>query len=276
MKDALKSWLEKTGYPLELYAYQCAVSRNYICEKSQIYKDLDTGTAREIDLVAFLNSDVDKRDYFHEVQLLIECKKSEKPLIVLSSETYPNERFKHLLGYETIGSSRYIDNGATYFNLSDLSSEECVNTLGKFAEKTFAGYSIVQGFTNSDENIYKGIMGLAKATEFYRNEYHELVTKLQESKDTNFHQHWFRMQLPILLVDAPLFNARLESDGELEIEDTQWSSVLLRMPWVVGRKDSERLLNVQIVKREFFGEFLDNVNCFHRYVLENDSVYFKL
>lgn len=272
MKEKLKLWLEKTGYPLELYAYKCVVSRGYICEKSQIYKDIETGIAREIDLVASLNVDHGDKEFFYEVQLLIECKKSENPLVVLASENFPRERYKHFLGSEIV-SDLLQDNGATYFNLSNLTENEQTQSLGRFAEKTFAGYSIVQGFGKSDENIYKGIMGLAKAGEYYRREYHDLLKMEQEREKQS--EHWFQMQLPILLVDAPLFVARLDNQGDLDLEEVQWSSVKVRMPWVMDRDDQERLFVIQVVKKDFFDVFLEEVSGFHRYLIENNSVYFK-
>lgn len=272
MKEKLKSWLEKTGYPLELHAYKTVVSHGYICEKSQIYTDIETGFAREIDLVAYLSADHGDKGFFYEIQLLIECKKSEKPLVVLLSENKVKERYEHFLGTE-VSSGINRDNGAAYYNLYSLSAEDRAEKIGRFSEKITPGYSIVQGFSKSDENIYKGVMGLSKASEFYRSQYHELINL--EKEENGDEEHWFRMQLPILLVDAPLFEARLDENGDLNIKESQWSSILLCMPWVIDRYDAERLLNVQVVQKEFLAEFLKETEKLHRHLIDSNSVYFK-
>ena len=55
MEAKIKEWLEKTGYPLELYVHEKLVKRKYICEKSSLYSDIESGTKREIDLAAYLH-----------------------------------------------------------------------------------------------------------------------------------------------------------------------------------------------------------------------------
>lgn len=269
MKEKLKSWLEKTGYPLELHAYKTVLAHGYICEKSQMYTDIETGIAREIDLVAYLSANHGDKKFFYEIQLLIECKKSEKPIVVLSSEVNIEERFHSLFGHEMPALNR--DNGSVFFNLHKLDQKDRADKIGLFSEKKKVGYSVVQGFGKSDENIYKGIIGLIKAYDFYRSEYH----KCAESDADKDVEDWFRMQIPVLLVDAPLFDASLDESGELEIEESQWSSILSRVPWAINRPDQDRLINVQVVQKNFLSEFLEELSKFHQYLIGSEAVYFK-
>jgi len=267
MKEKIKSWLEKTGYPLELHVHHAVLASGYVCEKSQLYSDISTGNAREIDLVAYLNTDHKGKDFFYEVQLVVECKKSEKPLVILSSDGETKERYEHYFGTEVIGDFK-LGNGATYFNLHKLPESVRKEKIGRFSEAVRAGYSIISSFAQSDENIYKGVMGLATASEYYRKQYIELAESEQN-------EPWFRMQLPILAVDAPLFVAYLNEVGDLSIEETNWASLLVRMPWTMDRQDQDRLCNVQVVRKEYFNDFLSEIAKFHRYLIDSDSVLFE-
>lgn len=81
------------------------------------------------------------------------------------------------------------------------------------------------------------------------------------------------MQIPILLVDSPLFQVRLDNNGEININESEWSSLLIRVPLVNAHSD--RLCNIQVVQKDYFNNFLEDVGKFHSYLLEEDCVYFQ-
>ena len=271
IKKSVRAWLEKSGYPLEMYVHQIALKRGYLCEKSQLYSDIETGISREIDLIAYLHSPA-QCEYLFELNLVIECKKSEKPILVLC-DGKSNERYRHLLGHELVNDLK-LNTGAAYFNLHDMEEKELKTAIGRFSEITMAGYSLVSAFGKSDENLYKGLMGLAKAEEYFRSEYHKIAAEDKASKEP-MENDWFRLQLPVMVVDAPIFTVHLQDDGELKITESEWASILVRLPWTVDRTDAQRLCNIQIVQKEYFGEFLTIVEKFRDFISLKEIAYFK-
>jgi len=262
MKEKILKWLESTGYPLELFVHKTTIKKGYICEKSQMYTDIETGIAREIDLVAYKNSPhATKCNY--ELELLVECKKSEKPLVVLSNGSEKYERWNIMLGNEVVEES-YLDTSFAYSHLSDLNPKERSAEIGEFSDLVYSGYSIVPAFGKSDVNIYKGIMGLSKAAEFFREDHHKMV---QTSRKANIKpERWLRLQIPVIVVDSLLFTAYLDERANLKMVENDWATIVVRMPWVIGRMDSERLCVIQVVTKSYFERFLSTVENFHSYI----------
>ncbi len=104
IEEKLRVWLEKTGYPLELFVHKELRSRKFICEKSQMYSDIETGVSREIDLTA--NKIGASGGGCYELQFVIECKKSDKPLVVLCDGNELIERSNLFFGKEVLDDFR--------------------------------------------------------------------------------------------------------------------------------------------------------------------------
>lgn len=269
MEAKIKEWLEKTGYPLELYVHEKLVKRKYICEKSSLYSDIESGTKREIDLAAYLHGpSYDTHSY--SLQLLIECKKSEKPLIVLSEHAKKN-RYEILFGGEPL-SETFMCLPFAYFNLTELDEEKAKDKIGGFSDEVPIGYSIVPGFSKSDENIYKGLMGLAKADEYYRSKYIEFMSYVR--KDTSITHlsdyNPFQLQVPVLVVDSPLFCASLDEAGELQVTKTDWACMNLRVPWNLD--ESERTCPIQVVQKESFLKVIKELEKLLEYISRPEVV----
>ncbi len=265
MEDKIKSWLEKTGYPLELYVQKELIKGGYFCHKSPLYIDLQESTSREIDVVAFKATEHDIPCSF-ETKLFIECKKSEKPLVVLTADTDKCARFTTLFGHDVVGHNQPSFGVTAYSTLLDLELCAQQEFVGEFASETFVGYSLVTSFSKSDENIYKGVMGLSKASEFFRSNYLEFFDRLKTDRakksDTELH---YELQIPTLVVDCPLFVAYLDKFGEMQVEPTQWSNIQVKLPWVIGKYDEERECSIQVVTKEYFSQFLFEVDKISSY-----------
>lgn len=272
MVDDIKDWLSKTGYPLEMFVHKTVLSKSYLCEKSPIYSDAELGVAREIDLAAFHHG-MCTDEYSYSIQLIFECKKSEKPLLVLSEFSSLAERYENFFGDDSISNDGPAAGFLGYSNLKNLSHEQRLESIGRFSEIIYSGYSVIPTFSKSDENIYKGIMGLASATEAYRNKYYEFFQSIRNEK--TFHmtdRNPFQLLMPILVVDAKLYNAYLTDAGETNIEETDWASISIRLPWMLGKDGDERLCNIQIVRKDALGSFLDAVGQLHKYISKPEIV----
>ena len=96
VKRKIMGWLQKSGYPLELFTYQILTKRGFRSVKSPIFEDLDSSQPREIDLHANISSA--SENYSFSLELIVECKKSDKPLVILCTETESVQRFMQTLG----------------------------------------------------------------------------------------------------------------------------------------------------------------------------------
>jgi len=270
MDKKITEWLSKTGYPLELYAQKIALSKGYHSEKSTIYADVESGSPREIDLVV-CKHDSSERKYSYDVQWIFECKKSDKPLIVLSESETKTSRFNLFLGHEQISNGHPNEGIFVYEALRKLDSTSSTSCIGEFSEYVYSGYSIVQAFSNTDERIYKGVMGLAKAYEDHRSEYHKFInTCVKERYYDKGEQIPLLLIMPVLLVDSPLYYAFLSNSGETEVEETDWASLTVRLPWDNGKMGNERKCNIQIVRKEKLSDFFEAIELFHKYICDND------
>ena len=115
-------------------------------------------------------------------------------------------------------------------------------------------------------------MGLAKANEYFRYQYHETDKLNKQDKDLD-EGGWLRLQMPVMIVDAPLFTVHLNDDGELQLDETNWGSILIRLPWAMERADSEALCNIQVVKKEYLDTFFSKVEILHEYISREENVY---
>jgi len=50
--EGVTEWLEKGGYPLELYVAKTLSQMGFRCSKSPFFKDTESEKAREVDVVA--------------------------------------------------------------------------------------------------------------------------------------------------------------------------------------------------------------------------------
>lgn len=272
MNNQIKTWLTKTGYPLEMFVHKTLLAKNYLCEKSPIYSDIELGVAREIDLTAYHHG-MYTDDYSYSIQLVIECKKSDKPLIVLCDSNSLNERYEHFFGNDVISHDGPNAGFLAYVQLRELTHDQRLENIGSFSKPVYSGYSVIPAFSKSDENIYKGIMGLASANDYYRKEYYDFFQSVRNNKTLNTtDRNPFQLQMPVLVVDSSLYNAYLKDDGETIIEETDWSSISISLPWLLGRDDRDRRCNIQIIKKDALSLFLDSLGQLHEYISRPEVV----
>ncbi len=272
MEQQISDWLIKTGYPLELFVYEQLVKRKYLCEKSSLYPDIRSGVSREIDVTAYLHAP-EYETHSYSLQLLIECKKSEKPLLVLA-EKQTKARFDQLLGKGN-ESVHDLAISLAYVHFHEQTPEVQKTILGPWAEQVPIGYSIIPAFQNSDENIYKGIMGLASASEYYLKQQADFLKSVRSWENDNLvDNNPFQLQIPVLVVDSPLFSVSINDDGELDIHETDWASLNIRLPWNLENED--RTCSIQVIRKNRFPQAIDAFEQLLSYVSKDDVVKYAI
>ena len=261
LKQEIREWLIKSGYPLELFAYERLAEAGFFCEKSALYTDIESAAEREVDIVA----ERAYGDHF-ALELLVECKKSEKPLVVLASG--PEESFARC---EIYGARVYPSAFSNAAVLAELGHERGIlsnyATL-PFSKKLRSGYSLVQAFKNSDELFHRTLYGLAKAEHYFEKQHEDLFQAC--ASDKNDKALPIVLHIALLVVDALLFNVFLDK-GRLEIEEADWASTTLNLPWI-QRPQSDRRGNIQILTKERLAKFLDELDAFARWLGNSEMI----
>ena len=250
----IEDWLEKSGYPLELYANKILREKGFQCSKSDLFVDPDTKSSREIDTIAvYWDSDVE--GFTVELKLILECKKSEKPLVALNTSDYKKSLF-----YKTF--SRLFGTSFQEISLECLNylrgrdEKKVCDEIGVCGQVKEVNYSIVQAFKNSDIQIYQGLMSLVKAKHYHSSDFEELFKTIQSNSSSQDDKNLYEVILPILVIDAPLFVARLNSEGKMDVFDSMYEIVDVRRSSSIEDDVSD---SVYIVHKDFLDEFITDV-----------------
>ncbi len=271
IEEKIQKWLEKSGYPLELYVFSCLKEKGYYCGKSEYYTDIETKVSREIDVTAYKHG-APHDTYSYTQKLIFECKKSNKPLVNLCTDQDEEPlAFHHLLhgDQENAPSADFL----AYMELKKLTSKELEKEIGLFSKKVPLGYSLVPALGTSDANIYSGLLGLAKASTFYRRSFLDFFREVRNDKKLHVQdRNPFEFHMATLVVDAPLYNATLLKSGELSISPSSWSVLKMSLPWDIQPDQFDTGYCLHIVTKEALPEFLESVEKLHTYLSQNSIV----
>jgi hypothetical protein len=258
MEQKIQSWLEKSGYPLELYVAAELQKRGYLCSKSDLYTDINTNQPREIDVVGYHHG-FDGGSYAISRKIVFECKKSDKPVLALCASNEVKPKFEYQLFY---GDPEDLPgpNGMACVTLMEMQEAERTNGVGGFALKSPSAYSLISAFSTSDAHLFSGLMGLVTASTYYRR----LQKRLFEENhgDLSLHiqdRNLFEFHVACLVVDAPLYNVTLSNSGEPTLEKSNWSVAMIQLPWKFNPHDSSERYCVHVVTKEHLPVFLDAV-----------------
>jgi hypothetical protein len=80
--ESVAEWLNQGGYPLELHVARTLKQQKFFCTKSPFFTDIESNKPREIDLIASFTVS-NKFEEHLELKLVIECRKSSNPFVVL-------------------------------------------------------------------------------------------------------------------------------------------------------------------------------------------------
>src|SRR5689334_1798988 len=86
LAQSISEWLSEGGYPLELYVARTLKHEKFFCTKSPFFTDIETNKTREIDLIASYSVSNRFKQRL-DLTLVIECKKSSNPFVVLCNDS---------------------------------------------------------------------------------------------------------------------------------------------------------------------------------------------
>jgi hypothetical protein len=200
LKKKILSWLENQGYPLEMMAARIFQKVGFKVIQSTYYSDPEDGTSREIDVVAFIGYGFGNIGF--DLTLVLECKSgADKPWLLL---TLPGS----ILADETKIHGRPSSSFGQEF-LSYASREPSIGDLSLFQSDERKGYALIRAFSQGQDTAYTALMDLSKAA----------LAEASLATKEDLPAQICRVVIPILLVDAPLFEAYLDSGSEFVLNE---------------------------------------------------------
>src|SRR3990172_11885099 len=154
MEKKILEWIQTQGYPLEMKVANLLQRSGFLVIQSDYYKETETGVSREIDIIAYLQKEIEK--YLIRIELIIECKMSQdKPFVFFTSNT------------RLSGTAQVAQRAATTIGiklLKSLAKRTDVQRNLLFQLPVRTGYGITQAFTSRNDKAYEAAMSVSKAT----------------------------------------------------------------------------------------------------------------
>ncbi|MFD6354072.1 hypothetical protein [Nocardia tengchongensis] len=202
LSERVTGWLRDQGYPFEMRTARELRRKGIAAHLGQYYTDIETGQQRETDVCAFVERREDHGLRGRSVcgHLVIECKSArDKPWILFTDEQ--RSRFRRA----------YADQRFA------IPNNKWLSPVGKQTWKAGPvpllegyrpfGYTLVRAFGNGNDDVaYGAVMSVAKAAAGLRNKYAADADTLGVAIRA--------VVLPVLLVDAPLFQCELDDEGQ--------------------------------------------------------------
>jgi hypothetical protein len=200
-REQVLKWLTETGFPLEMAAASAFRQAGFDVRQSATYVDSQSEKGREIDVLA---RDPDLIGFI-ELSVVVECKSSSKPWVVLTSD-------KVLEAYNRLRTCGVLSGEITAVLARDI-KERKVSQYLHWSER--CGYGFRQAFSKDADPGYGAAMNVVSACQ-------GVIAALPTSDD------WptLAASIPIIVVDSPLFECELRPDGELELTEVDESAFL--------------------------------------------------
>lgn len=222
LQTKIHSWLESQGYTTEMRTAQVLQTFNFGVLQAHYYDDPETGISREIDVIGKIMD----HGGFLEVYSVIECKKSQKPWVLFTSDSAVNNRIH---SFAVMGETA---RKAISHNITEMVSNNWLRKEGRIA------YGITEAFTNKEDISFKaGISATKAAIALSKSKYfggEDLLT------------YYF----PTVVFDGQLFECYLNDDGTSVVNEI--SSAFLNFQIKFGDYQGS---SVHVVRLEAFEDY---------------------
>ena len=194
LQENLRSWFNKTGFPLEIETARAFFGQRFGVEHSAVYPDPETQKSREIDVLAYRRDETG----VYGALFPVECKATDKPWVVL---TNPEQYFQY--GGLWIAAMSPKAREAMAYHVT-----EYLNFYEQAFGQTTGGFSLKQAFCGETDHAYTACMSALKAA-------HALVA----DEETNI-----TFAFPTLVVNTPIYEYSEDADGQQIFKEVASSS----------------------------------------------------
>lgn len=193
----VSGWIHKTGLPLELAAASAFKLFKFDVTHSAVYADPQSDKGREIDVVAYVRDGTGLLQFY----AVIECKASPNLWVVLTSS-------------DPVGIA-YSSIGLATERTRDALPSDSLSTRHDLGSALYVlhnhGYGLKQAFSKENDPAYAACISVMKAAQ----------AQLEESFSNTDR---YKFVMPLIVVDAPIYECIVASNGEIELKEVQYSS----------------------------------------------------
>ncbi|XZF14358.1 hypothetical protein ACTHGU_21460 [Chitinophagaceae bacterium MMS25-I14] len=247
----IKDWINNQGYPFEIFVAKAFKEAGFIIGQSLYYTDETTGSAREVDVIAYRTKLIGETSY--SFAFVIECKSSKgKPWIAFKTDSSIKGSLKITSRDATIRGKHF---------LKAIAKQEKENTDSLFNfDDELSCYNLTQAFTNGNEVPFTAIANLGKAISSFikKFETHKSDFNIYASKNAFIY-------FPIVAIESMLYSFELDDDGSDKIKDIQNIKYISRR-----QEDNHTYFIVDIVTKEIIHSYAKKL---HNYVMNLFKLY---
>lgn len=241
--------IQKTGFPTEIVSASIMRHRGWKVINNTSYWDENEGKSREFDILAYNDVILQNQNIAVRINLICECKKSEKPWVFfMTEEKYDSSKLSELIKSNEIKKQ-----------LSDISYIDIIADINmlklhhyrKFSYLARTFYELFKGKENADHStiIYSAIMSSIKST-LYLREY------FSENKN-------FVIFYPVIIFNGNLFEAYVSSDKSVDLKSSK--HIQLSFRYIVGKSvnksvyeknENHQQFIIDVVHDQYIDDFL--------------------
>lgn len=209
-KGQVAAYLKKSGFPLEMRVAGEWEKAGFDVSQGVYYLDPETATARETDIVAT------KENLTNHAWLrffaVVECKSSREPWVLFPRRGPPLKPRPRIQAI-SVGP-------LTGPYLSRISSRSDIAGLAVFMSEQRPAYGMVQARSDKPDQAYSALMSVSKSA----------AALLQELMSSSEVEESLELVWPMIITEAPLFEAELSTSGDLNIEPIKRGTLMWRHP----------------------------------------------
>lgn len=246
LNDKVKAWIQSQGFPLEMQVANAFLKTGFRAVQADYYTDPDTGTSREIDVVASKQSVYGKQVI--RLNIVVECKVSkDKPWILLTSPQAKLHPRAQVAQQAASRSGRKL--------LSLAAKLEAYQQLPLFRFPERPAYGVLQAFSSGNDIAYAACMSAAKA-----------AASLTSEEDTQGEIAFAEIVIPAVVIDGRIFDCHLDESGELSTEEVEDGMLVWRNP-IVGMPHTM----IRLISLPFLGRFVERVKQAANMILDSEK-----
>jgi hypothetical protein len=245
------AWLQKEGFPFELQAARALREAGWSVFHSPHYTDPETGKLREIDLYAPWGPYVGHGEPrgMVSLHLVCECKVSEKPWVVFTSQRGDgDEPYQMLVQRLRLAPGQFGSRALAHGIIT------CREKLSALVPGSRIGHGLTKAFAESRSGDPTGpfaaVAGALSAAAVFSREHYSTVLQKRPGREPSA---WIGICIPIVFLRGRLFEFYLDQDGNEILEERERLHVLVH-----GSSSTDDLgdpVAVQIVSEPALGHF---------------------
>ena len=241
---SVRKWLLEQGFPLEMRVARTFKQAGFSVRQCVSYKDLSSGKAREIDVVAEARYEFEDASAGLRLSFIIECKRAAtKPWILLSTPEAQSA------GYNIFGSSANDVGNALLSNMEliDLPPE------GMLQGPSRSAYSVTVAHKQADkiDDAYSACLAVVDALKGRGDIGTDFDSRFTSSGDL---LRWAHITFPVIVIEGPLLDAHLDEAGDLLVSEVERG----RIAWEIVQPGVPDTL-IEIVREKELPDLLETL-----------------